>query len=213
MGTSGVPISRKSAPTRMGRSRSSAPQAAQRAAIEVDRSKGDFKYAEDYAFDAGVGLTPATIDYIAQGNDKYVAFTEGKNYEDTGMLLRDFVLEAINRRDYPVIQCFTLVMTVVFVGLFWALLWLGAGLFKLLDVRFFEELLGKRWFYLPALTLAVQPLVFARLAGFLASHLALNEDPLRKLMEAMMHGYTEAEKLAPDHGHYHDDETGYGHSH
>ena len=62
-------------------------------------------------------------------------------------------------------------------------------------------------------TLAVQPLVFARLAGFLASHLALNEDPLRKLMEAIMHGYTEAEKLAPDHGHYHDDETGYGHSH
>ena len=36
------------------------PPSAQRAAIEVDRSKGDFKYAEDYAFDAGVGLTPAT---------------------------------------------------------------------------------------------------------------------------------------------------------
>jgi hypothetical protein len=62
-------------------------------------------------------------------------------------------------------------------------------------------------------TLAMQPLVFARLAGFLASHLALNEDPLRKVMEAMMHGYTEAEKLAPDHGHYHDDETGYDHQH
>ena len=62
-------------------------------------------------------------------------------------------------------------------------------------------------------TLAMQPLVFARLAGFLASHLALGEDPLRKVMEAMMHGYTEAEKLAPDHGHYHDDETGYDHQH
>ena len=62
-------------------------------------------------------------------------------------------------------------------------------------------------------TLAIQSLVFARLAGVLASHLALNEDPLRKLMEAAMHGYGEAEKLAPDHGHYHDDETGYGHQH
>jgi hypothetical protein len=62
-------------------------------------------------------------------------------------------------------------------------------------------------------TLAMQPLVFARLAGFLASHLALNEDPMRKMMEAMMHGYTEAEQLAPDHGHYHDDETGYDHQH
>jgi len=62
-------------------------------------------------------------------------------------------------------------------------------------------------------TLAIQPLIFARLAGFLASHLALNEDPLRKVMEAMMHGYTEAEALAPDHGHDHDDETGYDHQH
>ena len=33
---------------------------AQREAIEVDRSKGDFKYEENYAFDAGIGLTPAT---------------------------------------------------------------------------------------------------------------------------------------------------------
>ncbi len=62
-------------------------------------------------------------------------------------------------------------------------------------------------------TLAMQALVFARLAGFLASHVALNEDPMRKTMEALMHGYTEAEQLAPDHGHYHDDETGYGHPH
>lgn len=62
-------------------------------------------------------------------------------------------------------------------------------------------------------TLSIQPLVFARLAGFLASHLSLGEDPLRKVMEAMMHGYSEAERLAPDHGHDHDDETGYDHQH
>jgi hypothetical protein len=64
--------------------------------------------------------------------------------------------------------------------------------------------------------LALQPLVFARLAGFLASHLALNEDPLRKVMEAMMHGYSEAERLEPDHGHDHDhhhDDHDHGHSH
>ncbi|NBX34138.1 Fe-S cluster assembly protein SufB, partial [bacterium] len=47
---------------------------AQRAAIEVDRSKGDFKYEENYAFDAGVGLTPATIDYIAKvkGEEEWI---------------------------------------------------------------------------------------------------------------------------------------------
>jgi len=62
-------------------------------------------------------------------------------------------------------------------------------------------------------TLAVQPLVFARLAGFLASHLSLGEDPLRKVMEAMMHGYAEAEYLEPEHGHDHDDEDEHDHHH
>jgi hypothetical protein len=55
--------------------------------------------------------------------------------------------------------------------------------------------------------LAMQPLVFARLAGFLAGHLALSEDPLRKVIEAMMMGYGEAEALdhaqANDHDHHH----------
>src|SRR4051812_1575275 len=32
--------------------------------------------------------------------------------------------------------------------------------------------------------LASQPLVFARLAGFLAAHMSLQEDPLRKVIEA-----------------------------
>jgi len=53
--------------------------------------------------------------------------------------------------------------------------------------------------------MAMQSLVLARLAGFLAGHVALPEDPLRKLVEAMMLGYAEAE--APkhaDHHHHHD---------
>jgi Fe-S cluster assembly protein SufB len=47
---------------------------AQREAIEVDRSKGDFKYEENYAFDAGIGLTPATVDYIAKvkGEEEWI---------------------------------------------------------------------------------------------------------------------------------------------
>jgi hypothetical protein len=55
--------------------------------------------------------------------------------------------------------------------------------------------------------LGMQPLVFARLAGFLAGHLALSEDPLRKVIEAMMMGYGEAEALdhaqSHDHDHHH----------
>ena len=60
--------------------------------------------------------------------------------------------------------------------------------------------------------LRAQPLVFARLAGFLAAHVALHEDPLRKVMEALMHGYAEAEHIEPDH-HGHDHEHGHGHHH
>jgi len=33
--------------------------------LDIDRSRGNFSYPEKHAFDAGVGLTPATIDYIA----------------------------------------------------------------------------------------------------------------------------------------------------
>jgi hypothetical protein len=62
--------------------------------------------------------------------------------------------------------------------------------------------------------LRAQPLVFARLAGFLAAHVALQEDPLRKVMEALMHGYAEAEHIEPDHhGHDHEHEHGHHHHH
>ena len=55
-------------------------------------------------------------------------------------------------------------------------------------------------------TLAMQSLVLARLAGFLAGHVALNEDPMRKVLEAVMLGYQEAETppARDHHGHDHD---------
>jgi hypothetical protein len=60
--------------------------------------------------------------------------------------------------------------------------------------------------------LSAQPLVFARLAGFLAAHASLQEDPLRRVLEAMMHGYAEAERMVPEHDHDHDhDPEGHGH--
>lgn len=63
--------------------------------------------------------------------------------------------------------------------------------------------------------MAMQSLVLARLAGFLAGHVALNEDPLRKLLEATMLGYQEAdakhvEASAGGHAHGHDH---HGHEH
>jgi hypothetical protein len=61
--------------------------------------------------------------------------------------------------------------------------------------------------------LSMQPLVFARLAGFLAAHASLQEDPLRKVIEALMLGYAEAEQIEPYHGHDHDHDHDHDHGH
>ena len=63
--------------------------------------------------------------------------------------------------------------------------------------------------------LAMQSLVMARVAGFLAGHVALREDPLRKLIEAAMLGYGEAETSPArhDHGHDHDHDHDHVHDH
>ncbi|MDR2981246.1 MAG: Fe-S cluster assembly protein SufB [Puniceicoccales bacterium] len=36
------------------------------AAIDIDREKGNFHYKEDYAYDAGIGLSPEVIDYVTK---------------------------------------------------------------------------------------------------------------------------------------------------
>jgi hypothetical protein len=59
------------------------------------------------------------------------------------------------------------------------------------------------------LRLTTQPLVFARLAGLLAGHLALDQDPLRKVIEALMQGYAEAAQADHEHDHDHDHEHGH----
>ena len=59
--------------------------------------------------------------------------------------------------------------------------------------------------------MALQSLVLARLAGFMAGHVALNEDPMRKLLEAAMLGYQEADAkhgIAAGHDHAHDHDHG-----
>ncbi|HEY5347228.1 MAG TPA: DUF4153 domain-containing protein [Rhizomicrobium sp.] len=42
----------------------------------------------------------------------------------------------------------------IFTGIFWLVLWLGAELFTLIDIHYFVDLLEKRWFFIPATTLA-----------------------------------------------------------
>jgi hypothetical protein len=57
--------------------------------------------------------------------------------------------------------------------------------------------------------MAMQSLVLARLASFLAGHVALNGDPIGKLMEATVLGYGEADMSVRGHDHDHD----HGHQH
>ena len=63
----------------------------------------------------------------------------------------------------------------------------------------------------------MEPLVLARLAGFMAAHLPLHEDPLKRVMEALMIGYSEGEIEIPnpdhDHDHGHSHAPGFGHTH
>ena len=61
--------------------------------------------------------------------------------------------------------------------------------------------------------MAMQSLVLARLAGFLAGHVALNEDPMRKVIEAVMLGYGEAEKPPERDHHDHDHDHAQHHQH
>lgn len=47
-----------------------------------------------------------------------------------------------------------IVLASLFVGVFWAVLWLGATLFEQINLKFFSELLKRDWFYIPATTVA-----------------------------------------------------------
>lgn len=46
------------------------------------------------------------------------------------------------------------VLAALFVGVFWGLLWLGAELFKLIQLQFLADLIKHAWFWIPVTTLA-----------------------------------------------------------
>ena len=67
-------------------------------------------------------------------------------------------------------------------------------------------------------TIANQAIVFARLAGFLAGQLPPGEDMTRPMLEAMLDGQAEPERMMKhlrdhDHGHSHDHDHDHGHHH
>jgi len=51
--------------------------------------------------------------------------------------------------------------------------------------------------------LCMEPLVYARLAGFMAAHQPLEDDPMRRLIDAIMTGYEEGEAIMSSHAQHH----------
>ncbi|HEY4038714.1 MAG TPA: DUF4153 domain-containing protein [Burkholderiaceae bacterium] len=76
------------------------------------------------------------------------------------VLVVDSIIEKRLRTSYPRhfdtawklgVQC---ALAVAFVGVFWGVLYLGASLFRLVDIDYFKRLIEKRWFAFPATTVA-----------------------------------------------------------
>ncbi len=65
--------------------------AAPKADIDIDRSAGDFSYPEAHTFDAGTGLTAATVDYISKVKDEPEWIRE----------FRQKALEVFNKKAMP----------------------------------------------------------------------------------------------------------------
>ncbi len=61
--------------------------------------------------------------------------------------------------------------------------------------------------------LCMEPLVYARLAGFMAAHQPLEDDPMRRLMEAIMTGYAEGEDAVERSAHRHTHAHQHSHEH
>ncbi len=61
--------------------------------------------------------------------------------------------------------------------------------------------------------LCMEPLVFARIAGFMAAHQPLEDDPMRRLIEAVMTGYSEGEAALERYAHRHTHARGHSHGH
>jgi hypothetical protein len=67
---------------------------------------------------------------------------------------RRFMAQYTTHFDVAWKQGVQLALSCVFVGIFWLVLWLGATLFKLIDLDFLERLIEHEWFWIPATTLA-----------------------------------------------------------
>src|SRR5262245_40415863 len=67
---------------------------------------------------------------------------------------RKFIASYSRHFDVSWKQGVQLALAVCFVALFWAMLWLGAELFRLIKIEFLADLIRRRWFWIPVTTLA-----------------------------------------------------------
>jgi hypothetical protein len=71
------------------------------------------------------------------------------------ILERSFMPPYPRRFDTAWKLCVQLLLSAAFVGVFWGVLWLGAALFKAINIDLFQRTITERWFAYPATTVAM----------------------------------------------------------
>ena len=109
--------------------------------------------------DYQVGVTPDSRPHVLPSPHVIAALFVGlfvaHSLVTGGDLDRKFIAAYATHFDVAWKLAVQAALAVAFTGAFWGLLGLGAGLFNLIKIEFFVELLQKRWFAIPATTLAV----------------------------------------------------------
>jgi hypothetical protein len=104
------------------------------------------------------GDPPASRPHVVPSPELFVALVAGLFIAHSlitgGDVDRRFVANYTTHFDVAWKLAVQGVLSVAFVGTFWLVLWLGAALFDLINIDFFEELIRRRWFAIPATTLA-----------------------------------------------------------
>src|SRR5262249_37878868 len=108
---------------------------------------GDWNY-EKHAYDPHILPSFRLFGFVI------IALFIGQALIEGGDADRKFIARYQTHFDVAWKLALQLGLALLFTGIFWGLLWLGAALFNLINLDFFEHLLEHEWFSIPAVTLA-----------------------------------------------------------
>jgi Domain of unknown function (DUF4153) len=95
-------------------------------------------------------ITPTAILWLSVGAGLFITHSLIASSDAD----RKFIASYSRYFDVSWKQGVQLALAVCFVALFWAMLWLGAELFRLIKIEFLADLIKRRWFWIPVTALA-----------------------------------------------------------